>query len=115
LYTFFGISASQHLLLQILSNAFLFSFFQSYNFKMGVNPQNMGKVKRYESKCKQYAGHIQKHTVSNEKRADYRAGQKTNASSDIIEDLQMLPDQEYESPDSLMQAMESVSQRTGQG
>lgn len=40
---------------------------------------------------------------------------KQNASSDIIEDLQMLPDREYESADSLMQAIESASQTAGGG
>ena len=40
---------------------------------------------------------------------------KQNVSSDIIEDLQMLPDREYESADSLMKAMESASQQAGGG
>ncbi|WP_410509923.1 DUF2795 domain-containing protein [Methanosarcina hadiensis] len=40
---------------------------------------------------------------------------KQNASSDIIEDLQMLPDREYESADSLIQAIESSSQTAGGG
>lgn len=40
---------------------------------------------------------------------------RQNASSDVIEDLQMIPDVEYESADSLIKAMESVSQTVGQG
>lgn len=40
---------------------------------------------------------------------------RQNASSDIIEDLQMLPDREYESADSVMRAMETASQQTGVG
>lgn len=40
---------------------------------------------------------------------------KQNASNDIIEDLQMLPDREYESADSLMRAMETASQQAGRG
>jgi uncharacterized membrane protein YgcG len=40
---------------------------------------------------------------------------KQNASSDVIEDLQMLPDREYESADSLMRAMETASQQAGGG
>ena len=40
---------------------------------------------------------------------------RQNASSDIIEDLQMLPDREYESADSVMKAMEATSQTVGGG
>jgi hypothetical protein len=40
---------------------------------------------------------------------------KQNASSDVIEDLQMIPDREYESADSLMRAMESAGQTAGGG
>ncbi len=40
---------------------------------------------------------------------------KQKASSDIIEDLQMIPDREYESADSVMQAMEAASQQAGTG
>lgn len=40
---------------------------------------------------------------------------KQSASSDIIEVLQMIPDREYDSLDSLMQAIGSASQQTGQG
>lgn len=36
-----------------------------------------------------------------------------NASSDMIEDIQMIPDREYESADSLMRAIESASRQTG--
>ncbi len=38
---------------------------------------------------------------------------KQNASSDVIEDLQMIPDREYESADSVMRAMETASQTAG--
>ena len=38
---------------------------------------------------------------------------RQNPSNDVIEDLQMLPDREYESDDSLMKAMEAVSQTAG--
>jgi len=38
---------------------------------------------------------------------------RQNVSSDVIEDLEMIPDREYESADSLIKAMESVSQRAG--
>lgn len=40
---------------------------------------------------------------------------KQNVSSDIIESLQMVPDREYNSADSLIQAMESASQTAGGG
>ncbi|MGA9187089.1 MAG: DUF2795 domain-containing protein [Methanosarcina sp.] len=40
---------------------------------------------------------------------------RQKASSDIIEGLQMLPDREYESADSVMQAMEATSQTVGGG
>lgn len=36
-----------------------------------------------------------------------------NVSSDIMEDLQMIPDREYESADSLIRAMESASKQAG--
>lgn len=38
-----------------------------------------------------------------------------NVSSDIMEDLQMIPDREYESADSLIRAMEAASQQVGGG
>lgn len=40
---------------------------------------------------------------------------KQNVSSDIIENLQMIPDMEYDSADSLMQAIDVASQHAGQG
>lgn len=40
---------------------------------------------------------------------------KQNASSDIIENLEIIPDMEYESADSLMRAMEAASQQAGGG
>ncbi|WP_292387884.1 DUF2795 domain-containing protein [Methanosarcina sp. UBA5] len=40
---------------------------------------------------------------------------RQNISSDIIENLQMIPDREYESADSLMKAMEAASQQAGRG
>jgi hypothetical protein len=40
---------------------------------------------------------------------------RQNVSSNIIEDLQMIPDKEYESADSLMRAMGSASQQAGGG
>jgi hypothetical protein len=38
-----------------------------------------------------------------------------NVSSDIVEDLQMIPDREYESADSLIRAIEAASQQVGGG
>ncbi|MFY9539719.1 MAG: DUF2795 domain-containing protein [Methanosarcina flavescens] len=38
-----------------------------------------------------------------------------NVSCDIMEDLQMIPDREYESADSLIRAMEAASQQVGGG
>jgi hypothetical protein len=40
---------------------------------------------------------------------------RQNVSSDIIENLQMIPDREYESADSLIKAMEAASQQAGVG
>ena len=40
---------------------------------------------------------------------------KQNAPDDIIENLRMIPDREYESADSLMKALESTSQMAGGG
>lgn len=40
---------------------------------------------------------------------------KHNASNDIIENLQMISDTEYESVDSLMKALEASSQQAGMG
>ncbi len=40
---------------------------------------------------------------------------KQNAPNDIIEGLQMLPDREYESADSLKKAIEAASREAGQG
>ncbi|MGB9928160.1 MAG: DUF2795 domain-containing protein [Methanosarcina sp.] len=74
----------------------------------------MGKVKRYDVKC-QYDADVTGHAVSNEKRTNYRALKKQNASSDIMESLKMIPDREYESADSLMKALESTSQMAGGG
>lgn len=40
---------------------------------------------------------------------------RQNASSDIIEDLQTLPDREYESADSIMKAIEGAGRTAGGG
>lgn len=40
---------------------------------------------------------------------------RQNVSNDIIEDIQMIPDEEYKSADSLMQAINIASQKVGGG
>ena len=40
---------------------------------------------------------------------------KQNVSNDIIKNVQMLPDDKFESADSLMRALEATSQEAGQG
>jgi len=40
---------------------------------------------------------------------------KQNVSSDIIQEIEMIPDDEYNSADSLMQAIDAASQKVGGG
>ena len=40
---------------------------------------------------------------------------KQNVSNDIIEQIEMIPDEEYKSADSLMQAIDTASQKVGGG
>ncbi len=40
---------------------------------------------------------------------------KQNVSNDIIEQIEMIPDEEYKSADSLMQAINTASQKVGGG
>ena len=73
----------------------------------------MGKVKSMRASASKMQETLRDMQFPMRKDQIIEHAKRQNASNDIIEDLQMLPDREYESADSLMKAMEAVSQTAG--